>query len=231
MKMDRHHRRLPNFNQGSRISNWHINILAFILQFPLQFHRAQAFNFCARTFQIESLTLIDKGVPGMKRILAVFALLAFNAHAQVHKLELKNYPDLKTYHECKDTDGKIRRTADPCESWETLEDQFKAPKDAHDELDDLVKNRPDLKAKLDKLDQEDNASATKKSTKENKSESEKQTEEKQLNKQWRKSMMKLIGFAVLLGLLAKLIGRSFIRWFIVGIVAHFLLVALNVISL
>jgi hypothetical protein len=51
------------------------------------------------------------------------------------------------------------------------------------------------------------------------------------SKQWRKSMLRWLGFAFVFAIIAKLTGRSFIRWFIVGAGVHFLLVALNVFSI
>jgi hypothetical protein len=50
------------------------------------------------------------------------------------------------------------------------------------------------------------------------------------SKQWRKSMLRWLGFAFAFAIIAKLTGRSFIRWFIVGAGVHFLLVAMNVLS-
>lgn len=170
----------------------------------------------------------------MKRIVAVFtvfALFAFNASAQVRELELKKYPDLKPLHECKGANGKIQSQVNPCDPGTEVKDRFRAPSDAHDELDELAKRRPDIKAKLDKLEDRDGASTADKSDPVSQNDSEKQSDEKQLNKQWRKSIMKLLGFGLLLGLLAKLTGRSFIRWSIVGIALHFILVAANIISL
>jgi len=46
--------------------------------------------------------------------------------------------------------------------------------------------------------------------------------------QGRKSLLRLLAFAVVFGALAKLTGRSFLRWFLVGGALHFVLVALDV---
>jgi hypothetical protein len=59
---------------------------------------------------------------------------------------------------------------------------------------------------------------------------EQQVAEKKLteSKQSLKSMLRWMFFALAFGVVAKLTGRSFIRWFVVGSAANFLLVALNV---
>lgn len=57
------------------------------------------------------------------------------------------------------------------------------------------------------------------------------TENEDIMKHGRKSLLKLLGFAFVFAILAKLTGRSFFRWFLVGAGVHFLLVALNVFSL
>jgi hypothetical protein len=49
-------------------------------------------------------------------------------------------------------------------------------------------------------------------------------------KQAQMSWVKLLGFALIFGFIAKMIGRSFLRWFFVGIILHILLVAMNVFS-
>jgi hypothetical protein len=59
---------------------------------------------------------------------------------------------------------------------------------------------------------------------------EEQVAEKKLNesKQNLRSMLRYMFFGLVFGVLAKLTGRSFIHWFVVGSAANFLLIALNV---
>jgi hypothetical protein len=45
------------------------------------------------------------------------------------------------------------------------------------------------------------------------------------------SMAKWLGFALVVGLVAKFLKRSFFLWFVVGFIVRFVLVALNVISM
>ncbi len=54
--------------------------------------------------------------------------------------------------------------------------------------------------------------------------------DKEILKQARKSWMKLLGFALIVAVIAKVIGRSFWRWFFVGIILHIVLVAMNLLS-
>jgi hypothetical protein len=49
-------------------------------------------------------------------------------------------------------------------------------------------------------------------------------------KRWQNSLFRMLGFAFVIAILAKLIGRSFFRWFFAGAGLHMVLVALNVIS-
>jgi len=55
--------------------------------------------------------------------------------------------------------------------------------------------------------------------------------EKETLKKAKISLLKFFGMGLLFAVVAMLTGRSFIRWFFCGLLAHFLLVALNIISM
>ncbi|MFZ6873307.1 hypothetical protein ACO0LF_14730 [Undibacterium sp. Di27W] len=55
--------------------------------------------------------------------------------------------------------------------------------------------------------------------------------DKDVLKQANKSLLKLFGFGLFFGIIAKLTGRSFILWTLIGLFTRFMLVALNLLSI
>ena len=53
---------------------------------------------------------------------------------------------------------------------------------------------------------------------------------KQLLREGQMAWLKLLGLALVFGIVAKILGRSFWRWFVIGAVTWIVLVALDVVS-
>jgi hypothetical protein len=143
--------------------------------------------------------------------------VALSAQA-VPTLELKELPPLKPLNWCKHADGHVRGQIEPCgpdtpaaSSEDTVRDAL-AGAAAGSAVDPLGTASPKSPA----------ASASESA--------QKAESDKLLMKGARKSLLKLLGFALVFGVIARLIGRSFVRWFLVGIVLHIVLVAMNVLS-
>jgi hypothetical protein len=156
----------------------------------------------------------------MTRISAVLALVCIAVSAQaVQTVELKDYPELKPLNWCKHADGVTRGHIEPCGPDTTVGTsistaQIGQKKEATDASSELNANTAaqDATPALSTATEEPAAS------------------DKGMLKQGRQSWLKLLGFALVVGIVAKLLGRSFLRWFSVGIIAHITLVSLNVLS-
>lgn len=152
----------------------------------------------------------------MKRIVAVLALLsAFESANAAQEVFLKDVPPLQPLHNCKHSDGTFAMQTDPCGAGTT-------------EYSSIMQRNADgtgtyLPLGATMNDTPNTASTPAPAAKP-------AVSEKEIMEKGRKSWLKLLGFAFIFGIVAKLIGRSFWRWFFVGIVLHIILVALNLLS-
>jgi hypothetical protein len=149
----------------------------------------------------------------MKKISAILALLcmAASAHA-IQNLELKEYPALKPLNSCKHSDGVTRYQIEPC-----------GP-------DTTVDTRVFVEAKQDSLQKFGEPGLfTPPQMPVSKNEPTVDTQGG-LSNSW-KSLGKWLGFALIVGLLAKMIFKgSFLFWFFLGGILRMILVSLNVIA-
>lgn len=158
----------------------------------------------------------------MKRTVAVLALLfAFESSYAIQELTLTDLPPLQPPHNCKHSDGHFAMQKDPCGSDST-------------EFSSIMQRNPDgtgtylpLGATMNDTPNTANLPNTA-NTPNPVAKSE--VSDKDVMETGQKSWLKLLGFAFIFGIVAKLISRSFWRWFFVGIVLHIILVSLNILS-
>ena len=159
----------------------------------------------------------------MKKIAAILAVLAFalQAHAQ-QEIKLTDPPPLQPLHWCKHSDGRVMEQSDACGSDTT-------------EVSSISERQPDghmehlpLGSTMDSTSSQPaaNTPVVKPAAEETVS----PEESKQIMKGARMHILKWAGFALVVAIIAKLLKRSFILWFILGGVLRMVLVAANVIA-
>ena len=152
----------------------------------------------------------------MKRTVAVLAVLfAFESTYAVQELVLKDVPPLQPLHNCKHSDGHFAMQTDPCGSDST-------------EFSSIMQRNPDGTGTYLPLGATMNDTPNTANTPDQVAKPE--VSGKEVMEKGQESWLKLLGFAFIFGIVAKLIGRSFWRWFFVGIVLHIILVSLNILS-
>ncbi|MFZ6873005.1 hypothetical protein ACO0LF_13155 [Undibacterium sp. Di27W] len=157
----------------------------------------------------------------MKKISAYLALLCITASAQalqVHNLELKETPPLKPLNTCKGSDGVTRSQIEPCGPGETAITGYVEVGGS----DSTAKPAQSNEAQVKTGESRDNARAKNESSIESQSE---------LKSNLWKRLGKWLGFALVIGLVAIFLKRSFFVWFILGLLLRMVLVALNVMQL
>lgn len=161
----------------------------------------------------------------MKKFSSIVVLVGFalSAHA-VQTVELQEHPALKPLHWCKDAEGKVKYQNGECEPGAT-EVSSVATINA-----DGTRTHEKLGTTLETPDRQSAPRNATPSVPTPVETAKPANNGDDVMRQWRKSVLRLLGFAFFFGIIAKFTGRSFFRWFFVGIAMHFLLVALNVFS-
>jgi hypothetical protein len=159
----------------------------------------------------------------MKRIGAILAMLGFvlQAHA-VQDIKLTETPPLQPLRWCKHSDGQVIPQSEACGSDTT-------------EVSSISQRQPDGHVEFQPLDKKDapaaDQSAASNSTAQPAAAEQMSPEEKkQVMKDFRMRMLKWLGFALVVAVIAKLLKRSFFLWFILGFILRMVLVAANVIA-
>lgn len=156
----------------------------------------------------------------MKRMGALFAFLCVFAPAQAQQeVKLVDVPPLQPLHYCKHSDGQVAYQSEPCGSDTT-------------EVSSVTERKSDGTVTWLPLEKKEAADATEKSVAaESASKDDQHADaEKSPLSDFRKRIAKWLGFAVIVGLLAKLLKRSFILWSIFGFFLRAVLVAMNVMA-
>jgi hypothetical protein len=158
----------------------------------------------------------------MKRISVVFAFMCVVAPAYgVQEVTLKDLPPLQPLHYCKDSNGHVAPQSEPCGSDTTEVSSVAARKpDGTMTYLPLEKNQAVTDTTADKSPASDSASKGGQNI---------GIKNSPLGDFW-KRMAKWLGFAVVVGLLAKVLKQSFVLWLILGFVLRAILVALNVMA-
>ena len=156
----------------------------------------------------------------MKTFAAILVFMCMTASAQVAHIELKETPPLTPLNWCKHADGITRSQIEPCGPGTTVGSSINTNQPNEGAA---MGNAPAAQANGNSLAPTATpapvvAAATP------------AVSDKEILKQARKSWMKLLGFALIVAVIAKVIGRSFWRWFFVGIILHIVLVAMNLLS-
>jgi hypothetical protein len=163
----------------------------------------------------------------MRKIGAVLAamFITVSAHA-VQTVTLQDVPPLKPLNWCKHADGTVAPQADPCGPGTTAvsseveistEGEIK-----HLPLEGSLAPQPASQLKTD------NAAPANKPAGNSVAANQPNTGTHGSSADFWKSVGKWLGFAVVVGLLAKLLSKSFWSWFVVGLGVRAVLVALNV---
>jgi len=153
----------------------------------------------------------------MKKIAWMLGLLCLGASAwAIPEVTLKELPPLTPLNWCEDANGVKRGQVEPCGPGTTPTDSWITPK-------------PALRGGASGA-AEGFASAPQPAAPAVVSE-EQAVRDKQATKGIQKTLLKLLGLALLAGLVAKLLGQPFLRGFVVGVGLSIGLVVLNVVSL
>ncbi|MFZ6755855.1 hypothetical protein ACO0K9_01440 [Undibacterium sp. Ji50W] len=151
----------------------------------------------------------------MKVIAAILFFICLNASAQgVPTLELKETPPLKPLNWCKGADGKSNPQREPC-----------APGTEGTSVNTIEYEKPNSGQAPVAVVPAEVAAA------QNTPASAPAIDTQGVSKKdfW-KHIGKLLGFALVIGLIGKFLKKSFFFWFILGLVLRVVLVALNVLS-
>jgi hypothetical protein len=152
----------------------------------------------------------------MKRLGVVLVLMCAVAPAHgVQEVTLKDLPPLQPLKMCKHSDGQVIAQNEPCASDTT-------------EVSGWTKRQPDgavAHLSLEEGRQMDAAVNNPAAS----AAAAKDAQKAQLADFW-KHMGKWVGFAVVVGLVAKFLRQSFLLWLILGFVLRALLVAVNVMA-
>lgn len=157
----------------------------------------------------------------MKRINVVLAFMCVVAPAYgVQEVTLKDLPPLQPLHNCKDSNGHVAPQIEPCgpDTTEVSSVAVRKPDGTMTFLP-LEKNQP-TDTTADKSAASDSASKGGQNI---------GIKNSPLGDFW-KRMAKWLGFAVVVGLVAKVLKQSFVLWLILGFVLRAILVALNVMA-
>lgn len=158
----------------------------------------------------------------MKRIITSLAMLAWalQAHA-VQEVKLTDPPPLQQLHWCKDGGGQVRAQNETCGAGTT-------------EVSSISQRQPDGHAEFLPLDKKDapadNRAAADAPAVASADGQMDPDEKKRIMKDAHKRLLKWLGFALVVGIVAKVFKRSFILWFILGFILRMVLVAANVIA-
>ena len=152
----------------------------------------------------------------MKKIYALIGLLyvATAAHA-VQELTLKEYPPLKPLTYCKHADGSVAGQNGPCGLGDTEVSSVSEMKS--DGTSRQLPLAPTTTQTPDPVGSPTTAAD---------GSSNDQTKPQTLTDAW-KSLAQWAAFGVAIGFLAKLLNRSFFRWFVFGLLLRMFLVAAN----
>jgi hypothetical protein len=138
----------------------------------------------------------------------------------VQEVTLKDLPPLQPLHYCKNSDGHVAPQSDPCGSDTT-------------EVSSVAVRKPDGTLNYLPLEKQQatDSTADTSAASDTASKDDRNTDVKNspLADFW-KRIAKWLGFAIVVGLVAKLLKQSFVLWLILGFVLRALLVALNVMA-
>jgi hypothetical protein len=156
----------------------------------------------------------------VKWIGVVFVYMCVIAPAHgVQDVTLKDLPPLQPLHWCKYSDGHVTPQNEPCGSDTT-------------EVSSVMVRGPDgtlTHLPLEEKRQTDTADKSAASDAASNEDQNSDVKNSPLGDFW-KRMAKWFGFALVVGLLAKLLKQSFVLWVILGFLLRAILVALNVIA-
>jgi hypothetical protein len=169
----------------------------------------------------------------MKRVAAVLALLfafltPFVSAYAVQEVTLKDVPPLQPLHNCKHSDGTFAMQSDPCGSdmteFSSIMQRNPDGTQTYLPLGATMENAATYAASTPAPAEQPAASAP--------AAKEELTPEakKEIMGDFRKRMLKWLLFALAIAVVAKLLKRSFILWFILGFVLRMVLVAANVMA-
>ncbi len=158
----------------------------------------------------------------MKRLSAILAMLCVSVSAYaVQEVTLKDTPPLEPIHYCKHADGNVLPQNGKCDSGDTDVGDAKAElqpdghtviyHEAPKEAPPIETNRPTIPASGPSAEQDAASKGA-------------------IMHDARIRIAKWLGFAAVIGVLAKLLNRSFFLWFILGFVLRMVLVAANVMA-
>lgn len=151
----------------------------------------------------------------MRKIAAVLALLGFMAQAHaVQEVKATQEAPLQPLHWCRHADGQTLAQRDECSSDQT-------------EMSSVMVRKPGGDLEYVPLAQ---ASAPEALPDSSAAKAENADESKQVMKDFRTRILKWLGFALAVAVVAKLLKRSFFLWFILGFVLRAVLVAANVMA-
>jgi hypothetical protein len=157
----------------------------------------------------------------MRRSFVAFAFMCVIAPAfAVQEVTLQDLPPLQPLHYCKSSDGQVAAQRDPCGSDTT-------------EVSSVAVRRPDGTLNYLPLEKQQSTDATADRSAASDSASRDVqnagVKNSPLGDFW-KRMARWIGFALVVGLVAKLLKQSFVLWLVLGFVLRAILVALNVMA-
>jgi hypothetical protein len=151
----------------------------------------------------------------MRKFAVVLALLGFMAQAQaVQEVQARHDAPLQPLHWCRHADGQTLAQRDPCSADQT-------------EMSSVMVRKPGGDLEYVPLDQ---ASAPEPAPEAPAAAASSPEDAKEFMKDFRTRMLKWLGFALAVAVVAKLLKRSFVLWFILGFVLRAVLVAANVMA-
>ena len=159
----------------------------------------------------------------MKRIAAILMMLGFalQVHAQ-QEVKLVDTPPLEPLRNCRHSDGTYVAQNAPCSADTTEVGLLRERKpDGSEDYMSLEKQKALVAGQPGENHPEGKPEPAVKISPE---------ESKEIMKDFRVHMMKFLGFALVVAVIAKLLKRSFVLWFILGFVLRMVLVAANVIA-
>ena len=148
----------------------------------------------------------------MKKFSAILALIGacLSAHA------VADDAPLRPLRWCRNVDGRLRQQVEACGPNAT-------------EVTDISAVDPNAKIAFDKVTKAYDAAARPVNAAAVAASAQRADDKEILRKGWM-SILKMLGFALVVGLVGKMTGRSFVFWFFIGAIVHMVLVAAAVLS-
>jgi len=150
----------------------------------------------------------------MRNLAIIFLSLFFLLTNQVSLArQAQQVPPLERLHWCKNSQGKVNYQRENCPVGTT-------------EVSSIVSTNDDGTITYEKLGATLDSSPEPKMVKTNIP----ADDSEEGMKAWRKSILRMLGFAVVFGIIAKVTGRSFLSWFFIGAGVNFALIVTNVLK-